>query len=58
MYVLDFEYEKETKGAYRFKEIPVSDGTFVVGTLYIRKTAIAVAPKTLVVTIDQPEMEL
>ena len=57
MFKLNFEYEKETKGAYRFKEIPV-DGKFVVGTLYIRKTAMAVAPKRLVVTIDQPELEL
>lgn len=44
-----FTYEKETKGTFRFKE----DGNAgVVGTLYVRKTAMSEAPDKLKVTIE------
>lgn len=46
---LDFEFEKETKGAVRYRELK----TFVVGTLYIRKDALdGGKPEKLKVTIE------
>ena len=53
MYVeMKFKFEKETKGAVRFKEVEGDKG-FVVGTLYIRKTALQTPyPDEVKVTIS------
>jgi hypothetical protein len=54
---LKFEFEKETKGAVRYREIG-DDGASAfapqVGTLYVRKSALpgGKIPKTLIVTIE------
>ncbi len=52
---LKCELEKETKGTYRFSEV-VANGAAVVGTLYLRKDAIAgKVPQTLTVTVSGNE---
>lgn len=49
--VVKFEYEKETKGAVRFKEATTSEP--IIGTLYIRKSGLAgKVPAKLTVTIN------
>jgi len=55
---LKFTFEKETKGAFRFKEADV--GKFdepKVGSLYIRKSALkelGTVPQSVEVTIEVP----
>jgi hypothetical protein len=46
---IEFEFERETKGTYRFKEI---GDTPKVGTLYVKKYALAERPEKLKVTIE------
>jgi hypothetical protein len=49
---LKFEFEKETPGAVRYKEI----GGEAVGTLYVRKAVMPDPhPKRLEVTVCSPE---
>ena len=56
--VVKFAYEKETSGAHRYMEVDksgnkmtASDGA-KVGSLYVRKSALADAPDKLTVTIE------
>jgi hypothetical protein len=37
---VDFRLDKETPGTIRFKEVPPEGGTPVIGTLYIKKSAL------------------
>jgi len=49
---IEFEFEKETKGAIRFKEIVPEDEDRVVGTLYIRKDALkSERPKKIIINL-------
>lgn len=56
------KHEKSTKGAHKFVEIDDNgnprgnqdEGT-IIGSLYIRKTAMADAPEKLKVTIEEVE---
>ncbi len=56
MNTVTMAYEKSTKGAHRFQEVD-DEGTVkefrdcVIGTLYVRKTAMGLAPPLLTVTI-------
>ena len=45
---IKFEFEKETKGTFRFKE--VSDAP-IIGTLYIKKTFMKEQPKELTIIL-------
>lgn len=54
-FTLRFELEKTTKGAVRYQEVRNGD-SFVIGALYIRKSALALAgepPKTIHVTVTE-----
>lgn len=53
---LTFKKEKETKGTWRYKET-AEEGKAVIGTLYIRKAALADLgnPNTLIVTLEKQE---
>jgi len=49
---LNFNFEKETKGTLRFKEVVAENEEMVVGTLYVRKSALKEEkPEKLVVSI-------
>jgi hypothetical protein len=48
---IEFSFEKETPGTYRFKE-NAEGPDVVVGTLYVKKSAMSDPPKTLTVTIQ------
>lgn len=53
---ISFEFEKDTKGTFRYKEIIPEGGKLVVGTLYIRKDAfedLTSRPDRLSVTIKE-----
>ena len=57
MLTVTMAYEKSTKGAHRFSEIDskgnkVDFAFAVIGTLYVRKTAMELAPPLLTVTIE------
>ena len=56
--IVSFAFDRSTAGAHRFNEVDKDgnevkpgDAGAVVGTLYVRKSAMADAPKTLTVTI-------
>lgn len=50
---VDFLFEKETKGTYRFQEQGLPESV-KIGTLYVRKTALPNgAPKGLRVTVEE-----
>lgn len=50
---LSFEYERETKNTFRFKEIPENGQPPRVGTLYVHKWAFSgIAPSKLKVSIE------
>ena len=57
-HTLMFKLEKETKGALRYQEVeqdgrPVAVGSWVIGTLYIRKAALnGQFPPNLTVTVE------
>lgn len=52
-YTINFEFERETKGTVRYKE--VSDAT-IIGVLYIRKTALgATFPQKIIMNIQGEE---
>ncbi len=57
--IISFEFDRETKGAIRFSEIkqnPDDPLDFVVGTLYLRKTALGEErPTKLEVSIKSVE---
>lgn len=57
-----FKFDTSTKGAHRFDEVDDDDNvkqvngeSTVVGKLYIRKTAMADAPKYIEITIETAE---
>ena len=50
---LSFEYERETKNTFRFKEIPENGQPPRVGSLYVQKWAFnGTAPSKLRVSIE------
>jgi len=50
--IIEFEFEKETKGAIRFKEIVPEGEDRVIGTLYIRKDALkGERPKKVIINL-------
>ena len=51
--VLNFEYEKSTPGTHRFKEVTTNGAAPVVGTLYVRKSAMPTAPANLVMALGE-----
>lgn len=53
---LRFEFERETKNTYRFKERPdTEDGETMIDILYVRKKAFESRPEVLMVTIEVEE---
>jgi len=48
---LELEFEKETKGTWRFKELKTS----FVNTIYIQKSAFDTKPEKIKVTIETIE---
>lgn len=56
LHTLKFKIAKETKGALQYKETETDGhGTaddYVVGTLYLRKSAVKGAPDELTVTVE------
>lgn len=52
-HVLRMALEKETKGTFRYKEVPPEGEAAVIGTLYIRKHGLSnPPPDTIKVTIE------
>ena len=50
--IIEFEFEKETKGAIRFKEIVPEGEDRVVGTLYVRKSFLgSLKPEKMTITL-------
>lgn len=51
--VVEFDFERSTKGAHRFAEVNIPQGQEqVIGTLYVRRTHMPTAPAGLTVTIE------
>lgn len=50
---IHFEFEKETKRTYRFKELRDDPEDVIVGTIYVQKHVFESKPKTLKVTIEE-----
>lgn len=52
---LHFDLVKETKGAHQYKERAAKDGSYAMGTAYIRKTALALfgdeAPESIEILV-------
>lgn len=49
----EFIFEKETKGAVRYKEVPKQGKILALGTIYIRKNALpSPFPSNLVITVE------
>ena len=40
MISLKFEFERQTPGTFRYKEVPEDNAPIVIGTLYLKKGAI------------------
>lgn len=59
-HVLDFHYEKKTKGAVQYKEYDAdgnktTNDNAVIGTLYVRKSAYGTQTKQpITVTVELP----
>jgi hypothetical protein len=55
-HTLKFKIAKETKGALQYKEVDTdghgTSGDYVVGTLYLRKSAVDGTPADLTVTVE------
>jgi hypothetical protein len=51
---LQFEFEKETKNAIRYQEVPAEGKAPIVGTIYIQKWY-AGSSKNISVTIDKQD---
>lgn len=49
---INFVFEKETPGTFRFKEVTPEGERPVVATLYVKKHAVPTGTTSLVVTIE------
>lgn len=51
--IVKFKLRNETKGCYRYEEVPDGNEPIVIGALYIKKYAVESAPNLLVVEIKE-----